>query len=125
MRISDTFKFNHHALTTPTVTPLNIIVNATRTIATAVQCRGDKPPDELQAMEHLRALTTGSIDAPSNQAIGATKQANNTIITKPPPQDQEPDPETAPQPFAIAPPVDDCDFTVFTTNIPPDADNAY
>ena len=80
VRLSDTLKFKHHALSTPTVTPLDRIVKATRTLATAIKFRSNELPDELQAIEHLRALITGNIIVPPNQAIEAAEQANETII---------------------------------------------
>ena len=43
--LSNTFKFKHHAFTTPTVTPLEIIVKSMRTLATEIQFQGYEPPD--------------------------------------------------------------------------------
>ena len=80
VRLSETFKSKHHTITTPTVTPLDRIVKATRTLATAIKFRSNELPDELQAIEHLRALITGNIIVPPNQAIEAAEQANETII---------------------------------------------
>ena len=71
LRLSDTFKFKHHAITTPTVTWVDIIVKATRTLATAIQFQGDKPPYELQAINNLRSLITGNNATPPNQATEA------------------------------------------------------
>ena len=124
MRLYEKFKFKYHALTTPTVTPLDRIVKATtQTIAAVIQLQGNKPPDELQAIENLRALITGNNVAPSNQALEAAEQADDTIIADTPPQDQEPDPKPAPKPVSITVPVKDCDFPIFATNFKPAADN--
>ena len=123
MQLSDTFKFKHNVLTTPTVTPIDRIVKVMRDLATIIQFRGDKPPDELGAIEHLRALITGNSVAPPNQYIEAAEQANNSIIADPPPQEQEPYPEPAPQPVSITVPVNNCDFPVFATDCTPAADD--
>ena len=87
VRLYDTFKFKHHALTNPTVTPLDIKVKAMRTLATTIQFWGDEPPDKVQSIEHLRTLITGNIVAPPNQSIEVAEQANNTSISEPPPKD--------------------------------------
>ena len=117
MRIFDTFKFKHHALKTPTVTPLDRVIKATRYLATAIQGRGNEPHDKLQAIEHLHALINGN-------HITTPQQAKDACVTEIPPLNQEPIPEPTPEPVPIAAPVNDCYvFLVFTTTCTPDADN--
>ena len=78
VRLSNTFKFKHHTLKTPTVTPLDRVIKATRDLATAIHGQGDESPDELQAIEHLRALINGN-------SITNPEQTKNSGVAKPHP----------------------------------------
>ena len=53
VRTTDTWKYNHRSIKTPTVTPVNKIIKATKKLATAIQCHNEAPQDELQAIENL------------------------------------------------------------------------
>ena len=68
VRTTDTWKYNHHSIKTPTVTPVERITKATKYLATAIQFHNDAPQDELQAIEHLRALIIGNSAPISHQA---------------------------------------------------------
>ena len=117
VRLSDTFKFKHHALTTPIVTPLDRVIKATRDLATSIQGRGDEPPDKLQAIEHLRTLINGN-------SITTPEQAKNSGVAETPPPNQEPIPEPAPEPVPIAAPVNDCEvIPIFATTCTPDTND--
>ena len=68
VRTTDTWKYNHHSIKTPTVMPFDRIIKATKKLATAIQCHNDVPQDELQAIEHLRGLITGNSAPMSHRA---------------------------------------------------------
>ena len=58
VRKTDTWKYNHHSIKIPTVTPVNRTIKATEHLATAIQDHNDAPQDKWQTIEHLRALIT-------------------------------------------------------------------
>ena len=60
VRTTDMWKYNHHSIRTPNVTPFDIIIKATKHLATAIRCHNDAPQDELQAIDNLQALITGN-----------------------------------------------------------------
>jgi hypothetical protein len=60
VRLTDTWKFKHHALTIPTVSAADRIAKATQHLASTIQGANNAPPDELAAIEQLRALITGN-----------------------------------------------------------------
>ena len=68
VRTTDTRKYNHHSIKTPTVTTVEIIIKATKKLATAIQCHNDAPQDELEAIENLQYLITGNSVPTSRQA---------------------------------------------------------
>ena len=68
MRTTDTWKYNHHSIQTPTVTPVDRIIKATKHLATEIQFHNDAPQDELQAIEHLQYFITGNIAPIIHQA---------------------------------------------------------
>ena len=53
VRKTDTWKYNHHSIKTPTVTAVNRIIKATKHLSTAIHCHNNAPQDKLQAIEHL------------------------------------------------------------------------
>ncbi|KAL7524050.1 hypothetical protein ACHAXR_001126, partial [Thalassiosira sp. AJA248-18] len=59
-RLTDTWKFKHHALPIPTISPTDRIVQATQNLAATIQGANPAQPDELAAIEHLRALISNS-----------------------------------------------------------------
>ena len=63
---TDTRKYNHHSIKTPTVTPVEKIIKATKNLTTAIYCHNNAPQDELEAIDHLQALITGN-DAPTSR----------------------------------------------------------
>jgi hypothetical protein len=60
VRITDTFKFLHHTLPVPKVSSTDRIVKATKHLRQAINDHTTTAPDELQAIEHLRALLLGN-----------------------------------------------------------------
>ena len=47
VRTTDTWKYNHHSIKTPTFTPVDRIIKATKIFLTEIQCHNDAPQDEL------------------------------------------------------------------------------
>ena len=45
VRTTDTWKYNHHSIKTPNVTPVHRIIKATKKLATAIQFHNDAPQD--------------------------------------------------------------------------------
>ena len=68
VRTTDTWKYNHHSIKNLTVTPVNRIIKVTKHLSTAIQCHNDAPQDELESIEHLRALISGNSAPISHQA---------------------------------------------------------
>ena len=60
VRLTDTWKFKHHVLVTPSVSQVDRIMKATKHLTDTIQGANDATPDELTAIEHLRALITGN-----------------------------------------------------------------
>jgi len=59
-RLTDTWKFKHHALPIPSISQTDRIVKATQHLATVIEGANPSPPDELTAIENLRALISKS-----------------------------------------------------------------
>ena len=59
-RLTDTWKFKHHALPTPSISATDRIVRATQQLATVIEGANPSAPDELTAIENLRALISNS-----------------------------------------------------------------
>ena len=68
MRTNDMWKYNHHSIKTPTVTPVDKTIKATKNLETEIQCHNAAPKDELEAIDHLQALITGKSATTSRQA---------------------------------------------------------
>ena len=94
VRLTDTWKFKHHALRTPTVSPIDRIVKATQHLATAIQGANNAPPDELAAIEHLRALISGN----STPAPAPPTTIQPITVTEPAP---ELEPKQRPAPICV------------------------
>ncbi len=58
-RLSDTFRFKHHAMPVPKITPTDRILAATKALTAAISGTQELPPDELQAITTLRHLLLG------------------------------------------------------------------
>ena len=52
-RITDTFKFKHHALPTLTITQADHIVDAAARLSSAIADAQTAPPDELEAIASI------------------------------------------------------------------------
>jgi hypothetical protein len=55
VRTTDTFKFLHHALSTPTITPTDRIITTTKHLKQAIENHTTPGPNELQAIAALKA----------------------------------------------------------------------
>ena len=76
VRLTDTWKFKHHSIKVPTITSTDRIVQATRQLTAAIQGTNNPPPDELEAIEHLRALimaTSSSQPLPAKSVSAPTE----------------------------------------------------
>ena len=72
VRVTDTFKFKHHALPTPSVTNTGRIVKATKDLTDAIKGNNKAPPDKLEAIENLKALIRGEPpkeESPNNETV--------------------------------------------------------
>jgi hypothetical protein len=63
-RITDTFRFKHHAMPVPIITPTDCIIAATQSLTAAIAGVTEAPPTELQAIENLRLLLLGETPPP-------------------------------------------------------------
>lgn len=64
-RISDSVKFQHHAIAVPELTPADRILEAKRELKIAItQQPKAAPPDKVSAIELLRRVTLGEQDTP-------------------------------------------------------------
>ena len=82
MRLTDTWKFKHHSLTVPTITTTDRIVKATQDLTAAIGGQNKPPPDDLEAIEDLRALIYGSIAAtpPTATGTGTRRPTETTFL---------------------------------------------
>ncbi|KAL7534864.1 hypothetical protein ACHAXR_006130 [Thalassiosira sp. AJA248-18] len=91
-RLTDTWKFKHHALPTPAISSTDRIVKATQNLAATIQVANPSQQDELSAIEHLRALiSNSSVPAPSvspttvpTQDVPTYESPRANIATVPP-----------------------------------------
>ena len=56
VRYTDTIKFKHHTLTTPSVPAADRLVKATKHLQDTIQGKNNSPPDELEAIEALTVI---------------------------------------------------------------------
>jgi hypothetical protein len=74
-RITDTFRYNHHALPVPKITATDRILEATARLTAAIEGVQESPPDELAAIQALRTLLLGEVppSAPTPTPIPAPR----------------------------------------------------
>ena len=60
-RITDTFRFNHHAVLFPRITAIDRILDATAYLTTAIKGVQEAPPNELAAIQALQTLLLGEV----------------------------------------------------------------
>jgi hypothetical protein len=60
-RLTNTFRFKHHTMPVPTITPTNRIIAATRDLTAAISGIQEAPPDKLQAITTLRYILLGKV----------------------------------------------------------------
>jgi hypothetical protein len=52
-RLTDTFRFKHHAMPVPPITATDRIIAATRALTAAIKGTQESPPTKLQAIDNL------------------------------------------------------------------------
>ena len=67
-RITDTFRYNHHALPVPKITATDRILEATSRLTAAIEGVQESPSDELAAILALRTLLLGEVP-PAHQHL--------------------------------------------------------
>ena len=74
-RITDTFRYIHHALPVPKITATDRILEATARLTAAIEGVQESPPDELAAIQALRTLLLGEVppSAPTPPPIPAPR----------------------------------------------------
>ena len=78
-RLSDTVRFKHHDITTPHLTPADIILESAQQLDSAIKQHPKKAPmDELVAKELLRKIILGEKNSPPT-AFKYQKQTNIVI----------------------------------------------
>ena len=82
VRLTDMWKFKHHSLTVPTITATDRIVKATQDLTTAIDGQNKAPPDELEAIENLRALIYGSSAETPPTGTGTSLPPATTFLPK-------------------------------------------
>ena len=112
VRLTDTWKLKHHSLQIPSVSPADRIVKATQTLATAIDGANPTSPDELSAIEHLRALIAGNFTLPAQVSSANTPEMDSLptidapiIPTAPIIADHQPMPEVQEQNEPAQPPL--------------------
>lgn len=60
-RITNTFRFCHHAIPVPTIMATDRILHATACLTAAIEGVQEAPPDELAAIQALRTLLLGEV----------------------------------------------------------------
>jgi hypothetical protein len=88
-RITDTFRYNHHAIPVPKITATDRILNATARLTAAINGVQEAPPDELAAIQSLRTLLLGEVPPPEPMATPVT--APRPIIDEEPVEIWSPD----------------------------------
>jgi hypothetical protein len=63
-RVTDTFRYNHHAIPVPKITATDRILDATARLTAAIEGVQEAPPDELAAIQALRTLLLGEVPPP-------------------------------------------------------------
>eukprot|EP00804_Cyclotella_cryptica_P013776 CCRYP_016888-RA/>CCRYP_016888-RA protein AED:0.40 eAED:0.36 QI:0/-1/0/1/-1/1/1/0/413 len=79
VRTTDTFKFLHHTLPVPAITPTDRILQATKHLKKAIKNHTTPAPDKLEAIAALNALITGTTPDPPLPEP-ATKAPRHDII---------------------------------------------
>jgi hypothetical protein len=60
-RISNTFRFKHHAIPVPEITATNRIIDATTRLTAAIDGIQDAPPNKMEAIQSLCTLLLGEV----------------------------------------------------------------
>jgi hypothetical protein len=60
-RITNTFRFMHHAIPVPEITAINRIINATTRLSAAIAGIQDAPPNKMEAIQSFCTLLLGKV----------------------------------------------------------------
>jgi hypothetical protein len=60
-RITNTFRFKHHAIPVPVITATNRIIDATERLTAAIVGIQDAPPNKMKAIQSLYTLLLGKV----------------------------------------------------------------
>ncbi len=60
-RISDTFRFKHHAIPVPEITATDRIIDATSRLTAAIAGIQDAPPNKMEAIQSFCTLLLGKV----------------------------------------------------------------
>jgi len=74
-RITNTFRYNQHAIPVPKITATDRILEATARLTAAIKGVQESPPDELAAIQTLRTLLLGEVPpiAPTSPPVKAPR----------------------------------------------------
>ena len=89
VRYTNTIKFKHHILTTPSMSAADRIVKATKHLQDVIQGRNDSPLDELKAIEALKALISGTPPAMYPQETERAPIGGEEALPTPPQRDHD------------------------------------
>ena len=79
-QMSDTVRFNHHAIAIPQLMPANIILEAARQLDDTINQQSKKAPmDELNAIELLREVLLGEREKNSQKTACKPKRHNRKL----------------------------------------------
>jgi hypothetical protein len=92
VRLTETFKFLHHTLPTPTVSDTDRIINATQQLKLAIEGKRDTPADELGAIQHLQAMITGAANTPTVEEPESIHEPEQETTEPVPVHESEPEP---------------------------------
>ena len=108
-RITDTFRFNHHAVPVPRITATDRILDATAHLTAAIEGVQEAPPDELAAIQALQTLLLGKVPptAPTPTPVMAPHPIiddEEPVVIWNPDKVQQPAPNTGNKSPTSAPP---------------------
>jgi hypothetical protein len=81
-RITDTFRFKHHAIPVPEMMDTNRIIDTTERLSAAIAGIQDAPPNKMEAIQSLHTLLLGKVAplTPPAQSILPTPQESTPLV---------------------------------------------
>jgi hypothetical protein len=90
-RVTDTFRYQHHAIPVPHITATDRIIVAARRLADAIKGVQEAPSDEMAAIASLRHLLLGEALPPDpTPAVTTATGTDSSVPTDDEPPDDEP-----------------------------------